>query len=101
MATTSRILLSGVKLGMRRGGRRRRWLGGFDHQAMAMPALGDAGGRVGLIGQLEAAGAVDEDRRYRQPALDVFGLVVLNERHGVYDVWDWQCVGVNADGLDG
>jgi len=68
---------------------------------MAMPALGDAGGRVALIGQLEAPGAVDEDRRYRQPALDAFGLQVLNQRHAVYDEGAWKVDGVDAAALAG
>src|SRR2546429_7042181 len=101
MTTTSRTLLSGVKLGMRR---RRRWwwrFGGFDRHAMAMPALWDAGRCVALVGQLEAPGAVDEHRCDRQPALDASGLQVLNQRHAVDDERAWQADRVDAAALAG
>src|ERR1700746_2334923 len=97
----SRILLSAVKLGMRRSGCRRWRRSGLEHDAMAVPALGDGGRLVALVGQLEAPGAVDQGGRRAQLALDALGLQVLGEGHAVDHEGAGKVVGVDAAGLAG
>ena len=52
---------------------------------MPVPQLGDSGGGVPLVGQLQTPDAVDLDRGHREPALHAFALESLEQGHSVDD----------------